>query len=210
MRLNQTGSSPGFVADYGSLARTTGRQIDWESVPDKYRTSAFVVKLNGAALADAVSLTVDPLPQPVPVGTLLHFGQSKEFARVTAAAAAGAVSLTVEAIPSALEDNDEALVPGVGVKRIKAGTVMCELASGKIIPRVDRPGSETAIGLLIADAEDGAYNAALSGHGLFAGGIFYKELLPESADSNLATWIGEINTAGPGIRLETFSDSRAA
>lgn len=209
-RVTTTGSSPGFVADHGSVVRNTGRQILWASVPDKYRTTAVLVKLNGAASADATSLTVDALSGAIPAGTLLHFGESKEFARVTVAAAAGATSLTVEALPAAIEDNDEAYYAGDGVKRIKAGTIMAELAGGKIIPRAAVTGAETSIGLLISDAEEGAVYAAISGHGVFIGGLFYDELLPETGHASFDTWIGEINTAGPGIRLETYSDSRAS
>lgn len=209
-RINTTGSAPGYVAEYSSLVRGTGRQIDWGVLDDSWRSSAWTVKVNDAAAAQGdTALGVDALAQALPKGTILWFAAG-DFARLTADAAKGAVSLTVEALVNAISDDATATVGGAGVKRIKAGTIMVEQANGKMVPRIARLNSETSIGFLTADAEEGAYNDALSGHGVLIGGVFYKELLPEQANGNFATWVGEINTAGPGVRLETFSDSRAS
>lgn len=131
---------PGFVLDPNSMVRNDGRQVDWAEVPDKYKATAVLVKLNGAASADDTSLTVDALLGDIPAGTLLHFGESKEFARVTVAAVAGGTTLTVEALPSALEDNDEAYFGGNGNKFLKAGTVVAQkVSTGKIVPRAHVP-----------------------------------------------------------------------
>jgi hypothetical protein len=56
---------------------------------------AVVVTTTAGASADAVSIAVAALSGPIPNGTTLYFGESKEFAMLTAAAAAGATSLTV-------------------------------------------------------------------------------------------------------------------
>jgi hypothetical protein len=205
------GSSPGFVGDHSSVVRLPGgRQIDFQLVSERRRSTAFVVKLAAAALAGAVALVVDPLAKAVKAGQLLFFGQAGEYARVTADSDAGEAGLDVEALPAALEDNDEAVVGGTGKKSVKAGTIVAQLASGKIIPRADVTGAETAIGFLASDATEDAMQDALTGYGVLIGGVFYEGLLPDRDEADFETWIGEINDAGPGVRLVPYSDSRAS
>lgn len=202
---------PGFVAGSASVIRNSGRQIDWSQVPEKYRSTAVLVKLNGAVSVDDTSITVDALLGAIPSGALLHFGEAKEFVRTTAAAAIGATSITVEAVPTAIEDNDEAYYGGVGDKVIPAGTVMAELSGGKLVPRVDRPGSETATCILEASASDGDESAAASGHGCIVGGVIYENLLPTYSDTNWSTIKGELVTAGVGSFVwETYADDRGS
>jgi hypothetical protein len=286
-RVTRTGSSPGFVADWGSVARNGGRQIDFTKLGPDYEGQSHIVKANGAAAAGAVSVTVDALPVALPIGTILNFGSfapvtvtvndadvnatettitvaalsgpipagtilqfsgaGAGFAKLTAAAIAGATTLTVEALPEDIDNAATALFPGGtiqarltaaaakagttltvdelqfiiadnaeaifavdGSKVVKSGTIMAELSGGKIIPRKSVTAAETAIGLLVGDAEEGAPQDALSGYGLIIGGVIYGELLPDRNESGFATWIAEIQTAGPGIRLETYSDDRAS
>jgi hypothetical protein len=208
-RISHTGSSPGFIADHSSVARNTGRQVSWDNLSDLRRSTAFVVKLAAAAAQGAVALVVDALPQALRRGTLLFFGQAGEYARTTADEPAGEVNVAVEALPAAIEDDDEAVVAGSGMRSIKAGTIVAELADGTIIPRADVTGAETAVGFLISDAQEGAKHDALTGYGVMIGGVVYEDLLPDRDHADFATWIGEINDAGPGVRLETYSDSRA-
>lgn len=97
------------------------------------RADAVVVTANGAAAANATSMTVDALSGPIPNGTVLVFGTG-EFARLTSAAAAGATTLAVEALVNGIEDNDAATYTGVGSYRVLAGTLVgrtyAERASG--------------------------------------------------------------------------------
>lgn len=204
-------SIPGFVADSASIQRNNGRQIDWAQVPDKYRTSSVLVELDGAVDVDDTTIAVQALSAAVPAGTLLHFGESKEFVKVTAAAAAGATSLTVEAVPTALEDEDQAYYGGSGDKVIPAGTVMAELSGGKLVPRVDRPGSETATCILESAASNGDEAAASTGYGCIVGGVIYENLLPTQSDAAWSTIKGELNTAGVGYFVwETYADDRSS
>lgn len=200
-----------FVANEHSLVRSPGRQIDWTQVPSSFGGDAVLVKLNGAVSVDATSITVDALLAAVPSGTLLHFGESKEFVRTTAAAAAGATSITVEAVPTALEDNDEAYYwPGQESKEIPAGTVMAELSSGKIVPRSDRPGSETATGILESTAvEETGVNDV--GHGVIVGGVIFQNLLPDFSNAAFSTFKSELVAAGVGMGYvwETYADNTA-
>lgn len=198
-----------FVANEHSLDRSPGRQIDWASVPDSYRRTAVLVKLNGAVIVDATSITVDALLGAIPAGTLLHFGEAKEFVRVTAAAAIGDTSITVEAVPTALEDNDEAYYGGVGAKIIPAGKVMAELSGGKIVPRSDRPGSETATCILEATAVEDDETGEL-GHGCIVGGVIYSDMLPDAANAAFSTMQTELNAAGVGHFVwQDYADNTA-
>jgi hypothetical protein len=110
---------------------------------------------------------------------------------------------------------------GLTKKRIPAGTIVAENADGKVIPRADvaaafiaHPsdwaGTETSVGFLVSDAVEDARSAALSGYGMFIGGVFYRELLPDHGNASFADWVSEVVDAGYSVRLETFSDSRAA
>lgn len=279
---------PGFIADIASIARNGGRQIDWDLVPDSYRTSREIVKANGAAAAGATSITVDALPVkvlagtllnfgtyapvtvtvndadvnatettmtvvaltgPIPSGTILQFsGAGAGFAKLTAAAILGATTLTVEALPEdidnaatalfpggtiqarvtaeaaaaatsltvdelqfAVADNAEATVGGSGSKTVPAGTVMAELSTGLIVPRADRPGSETATCLLFASVAQEDKGIGYSGHGCIVGGVIYQNLLPDYANAAFATFKTELTTAGVGLFVwQTYEDDSAA
>jgi hypothetical protein len=174
-------------------------------------TNAQVVEVNGDHAAGVTTLTVLPLDGTVANGATATFAGGTKQARVTAPAAAGATAVTVDELQFAIADNAEATYSdGSGAKVVPAGTIVAQLASGKVIPRKSVTGAETAIGFLVSDAADGDRAAARTGYGVYVGGVFYEELLPDHDDASFDTWIGEIKTAGPGVRLETYSDSSAS
>lgn len=201
-------SLPGFVADWDSIDRNSGRQIDWDQVGNAYRSTAFTVKANGAAAQGATSITVDALPGALKAGTILKFGTA-EFAYLTADAAAGATSLTVEALVNGIEDNDEAVFAGDGAKSIPAGTIMAQLSGGKLIPRASVTGSETSTCILASTASEkdgiGSGNQAYGG---IVGGVIYQNLLPDYSHASFATWKGELDepSVGTGWAWETYAD----
>ncbi|MEM9448680.1 MAG: hypothetical protein AAGA75_09105 [Cyanobacteria bacterium P01_E01_bin.6] len=93
------------------------------------------VSLNGAVSVDDTSLTVDAIAMDnpastktgvvIPSGTNLHFGEAKEFVRITADVSIGDTSITAEAVPTALEDNDTATYNGLDVRIIiPSGTLV--------------------------------------------------------------------------------------
>lgn len=202
-------SRPHFVADLRSITQNSGRQIDWTIVTDAYRATAQTVTTSAEALATATSIAVVALPVALKAGQLLHFG-SGEFAKLTAAAAAGATSITVEALPNTIESGDTAIVAGDGAKLIKAGTVMCELSTGLLVPRAIRPGSETATCLLGTNAVEGTRSDALTGYGCIVGGVIYENVLPESSGSPKvmnSTYKTELQAAGTGFAFEQYADN---
>lgn len=71
----------------------------------------FVVTVDQAALAAAVSIHVVALPGPLQAGQILDFGGAK-FARVATDTAAGAVTVPTDALPTALAGNETANVKG--------------------------------------------------------------------------------------------------
>lgn len=201
------GSSPSFVADPESIDRNSGRQIDWSRVGEAYRAGErYTITTSAQANAAAVAISVTALPVALPVGTVLDFTGAGEFAILTAPAAKGATSLTVEALDAQVESGDTAtyIVSASRSKVIPAGTVMCQLSSGKIVPRAARPGSEEAYGLLWSTAVENERNDSLSGYGLIVGGVIYETLLPET----ITSYKTELETNGTSWVWEAYSDSR--
>jgi hypothetical protein len=153
-----------------------------------FATDSVLVKLSAAAAIDDVAISFDALSGPIPSGTLLHFGQSKEFARTTAAAAAGATTVAVEALPAALEDDDEARYVGVGTqpKRIIAGTLVgrtfAERAAGTSFgPAAD---ADDEVLLVAFDVTDAARNSDVE---LYRPGSIVKEnFLPNFSSLSVA------------------------
>lgn len=173
-------SKPPFIANEASTeaGADTGHTIDWAMVGERYRsTPGQIVRMNGAALADATSLTVDALEFPVPAGTLIYFGQLGETVRVTTLAAAGATTLTVEADHTAIEDNDEGTITGSGFKMIPAGTRMGDAGTnGRIYPRVET--SNPAKMILRTNARENGEYGSRDTYGVVRSGMLYENLLP--------------------------------
>ncbi len=204
-------SKPMFIADYESIdLYGTGGQIDWARVPDTYRTgSSITVTTTAAAAALATSIAVTSLTAAIPSGTILDFTGPGELARLTADAAVGATTLTVEPLDAAIESGDTATFYTTtrGPKAVKAGTVLSQLTGGKFVPRVARPGTEPAIGVLISTAIEGERTAALSGYGIIIGGVLYGNLLTGANPEGAATYLTELNANGTGWVLQTYADS---
>ncbi len=206
-RTKYYGGVPGFIADENSVSRHPGAQIDWDLIPDKYRTTAITVKLNGAAAQGATSLTVDALAGKVPNGALLHFGESGEMAKVTATADVGDTTISVEALPNALEDDDEAILGGTGPKQLPAGKAMVQVTSGKLATRTDRPGSETAFGFLWSAMSSDDKSAAINGVAVILDGTIFEQLCADVNHADWATIKGEFATANKMLFVK-YADDR--
>jgi len=164
------------------------------------------------AAAGATSLTVVKLPHAIADTATADFpGTAQQMlAKVAVEAAAGATSITVDALAGHIVDNSEATVTfgGTGSKIIPAGTVMAQLSSGKIVPRSDRPGSETATCVLETMADELGLNMALSGYGTLVAGVLYENLMPDYANASWATFKTELNAAGVGHFVwRTYADT---
>lgn len=99
-RTNLNVSSPGFIADPGSIQREPlGRLVDFDKVNDTYRAFKKTIQTNGATSAGATSITVDALPVDLPLGFILNFGALAPVTVTTSAQAnAAATSISVNAL----------------------------------------------------------------------------------------------------------------
>lgn len=103
-----------------------------------------------------------------------------------------------------------------GEKRVPAGTVMAELDSGLIVPRtedytaagaVDPLAAAPAGGILVADAHQKANSDSKSGYGVYVGGVFYEQLLPDVGDADFSDFKTEL---GSRFVFDKYEDSRGA
>lgn len=194
------------VVDRFTLRRNSGREVDWNLVSDRRRPDTAVIKLNGAVTAADVSMTVDALPVAVPAGTLLNFGEASETVRVTTAAAKGATTLAIDPAPTGIEDNDEATIKGSLEKSIKPLTVMAELASGKIIPRGDVTGAETANCIIETAAAES--DVSCTGYGTLTGGALYENLMPDAVAGDVSsTYKTELKNNNCTFTFEDYGDN---
>ena len=174
-------------------------------------SNQMIALLTVDADATDTSLTVAELSEEIQdAKTATYLGGSK-LAKVVADAAAAATTLTVDEIPLEIEDGDTAWVVGEGAKTIPAGTVMADLASGKVIPASDVTGAETATSLIETNAVQGSEGDGLTGYGQIIGGAIYQNLLPDYSHASFATWVTALEVAVVGLRWlwETYADGRA-
>lgn len=160
------------------------------------------------AAVGATSLTVEALDAQIESADTANYPgvAQRMIAVLTVAAAAAATALTVAPLAGPITDNATATykVSTSHTKVIPAGTVMCELSSGKVVPRAARPGSEAATGILWSTATQNSPSDALSGYGIIVGGVIYETLLPET----ITSYKTELETNGTSWVWETYSDSR--
>jgi hypothetical protein len=106
---------------------------------------------------------------------------------------------------------DDAYKNDDGKKLLPALTAIGTLlGSGKISPRV--ADTNPAVALLATTAVEGDESAAATGYGVFLGGIFYENLLPDATGSPKtlpADIKAELAEAGTGWAWRTYSDDRA-
>lgn len=217
----------GAVLDFGSLAAdayvvTTGAQANAAAtsitvtalpvaIPAgtilQFGADEFAI-LTADAAAGAVSIAVSALGAQIESGDTANYPgvAQRMLVQLTAEAAAAATSLTVAPLPTPVPDNSTATykVSESNDKVIPAGTVMCQLSSGKVVPRAARPGSEEAIGILWSTATENSKTDALSGHGIIIGGVIYETLLPET----ITSYKTELESNGTSWSWQTYSDNR--
>lgn len=108
-------------------------------------------------------------------------------------------------------------VDAAGKKYVPDGTIMARIVSnGKLIPRRDVAargnalGTETAVGILIGQANESDRSDALTGYGLLLGGVVYNNLLPDFGQANLATWKTELETGALTFVYLTHTNTAAS
>ena len=194
------GMAPGrWIGDYLSREHVVpgGARLDPAAFED---SEAVRVQLNGAAAIDATSITVDALSGPVPSGTLLYFGESKEFALTTADAAAGATTIAVQALPAAIEDNDSAHYRLRGArKHIPNGTLVGRTYDERAADAAFGPAADAddEVYLLVFDVSDAATDPDCD---LYRHGSLVKENLLPGFTALSATLQGKVRAAYQTVR----------
>lgn len=210
---------PPFVVDQGGLVRNSGRQVDWDNVPESYRQGAQTITVSTTAGSTATAIEVTALAKTIPKDVNLYFTGTGVFARLTANAAQGTTSIPVAAPGTAINSGDTAVHPGTGSKSLPAGKAIAELSSGKIVPRSDAPGSEVCAGFLETNAFEDDVSAALTGYGVIIGGNLYENLLPDADVYGASTGVIAVtyknelasatNGKATGFAFEQYRDTRS-
>ena len=91
-----------------------------------------------------------------------------------------------------------------GATTIPASTSMSLLASGKMCPRLTRPGTEVAYGILVASADKDDLSEA-DAYGLLIGGVLFENLTEDFSDAAWATIKGELSSL---FQWLTYGDDR--
>lgn len=96
-----------------------------------------------------------------------------------------------------------------GLKTIPAGTVMAasDVADGSVVPAAN--GSHVSgnpIGVLVSTAIEDDESAALSGYGIYVGGVIFLDLLPETSGGTNA-YSSDLQSNGLTFQFETYADS---
>lgn len=130
------GTRPAFL--FGTkYVQSTGRQVDWDQIPDSYRQGAVNVTAGANAAQNATTMTLNvPLGTTLAKGTVLDFGGGKfaRLAQVVVGTGGNVANIAVDSLVTAIAINDTAFEGGSGPKFVPAGTIMAELSSGRVIP----------------------------------------------------------------------------
>lgn len=171
-------------------------------------------RLSAAAAAGATSITVDAIPTALVDNDAAIFEGGQLIAYVDAAAAAGAEEVTVEDLALGIPDESEAIVPGsldndevFRGRRVKAGTVVDLLASGKVVPSSEATSGVTAYGILATNADEFSKTDAASGYGVIVSASVYENLLPDAEHASLSTWKTELLARGGFWLFQTYADN---
>ncbi len=121
---SQEYGQPRWAADFRSRDHLVPGPVKLVASQFPYHGQVVVTAPSGA-IAAATSITVTALSGAIPLGTILDFTGTGEYARVSANAPAGATSISVDALDAAIEAADTATYVPTNAKRyIASGTVV--------------------------------------------------------------------------------------
>lgn len=109
-------------------------------------------------------------------------------------------------------------VNGCQVKCVPAGTIMVErVANQEIVPRLFGNGKNGAEYIMITGASENDNIDAMTGYGVFVGGVVMQNLLPDwwqgqdpanGGNGAFATWRGELQSnLSTGFRFEGYNNN---
>lgn len=221
-QLLDFGNSEGGTVT-ASAAIATATTVGVTALPRAMRSGEILdfgvskeVQLTANAAKGATSITVAALDTALAGGEIATVPVVRQVLRVATAADVGDDSITVDAADMPIESGDVAYYGGTigstGRGRfIPAGTVLAELASGKVIPRAVVTGAETAIGLLETNADELQTTDAMTGYGVLRAGMIYENLLPEADGATPSViptgWKTELRARGGAWQFDQYSDN---
>lgn len=183
------GSRVSFAADQGSLVRDNGRQIDWNYIPDSYRSSVETIQTGASAAAGATSITVDALPVKVQAGTILNFGT---YAPVTVTVGGGGAAAAATSIPVTALSGP-----------IPSGTVLNFTGAGEFaVLTADAAAAATSLAVEALDAAIEAADTAL-----FPGGTIQARVTANAASGATSLTVDELQFAVPNDATATLGGS---
>ena len=202
-------STYGFVADPASIRKSTGAQIAWDQVSTSHNNDAGKKALPAGTV---VSKRRDG--KVVPRG-------DKPIA-ISAAADNGSGLITVTATAHGLTTGDVVVVEGanearfngifsVTVVNVNSFTYTITSGSSAASATGTLTASYRAYGVLVSSARQDAPEHAMSGYGVYIGGHFYENCLPDSTGTPQvlpAGWKDELAQASGTFTFEMYEDSR--
>lgn len=104
----------------------------------------------------------------------------------------------------------ESITAQDGRKFLPAGTLVGVNDDGQLIPAAPADGEEdpaNVFGILVTSAHENLPSDAKTGYGVYVGGVFYENLLPDREDADF----DDLREAlGPRFVWETYEDDRAS
>lgn len=196
---------PGFIADADSIARNTGRTIDFARVPDSYKNADGNKVVPGSTVLSLLG-SGKVVPRKSTKKTITNLTEDGGTAVATSAAHGYEVGDTVEII-------DATVTAYNGTKVITAVTENTYSFAQTGTPADDAGGATSFIkanSILLTDAVENSKNAPVNGQGVVLGGVLYENLMAENADDDFETFKAELKEAGTGYVFDTYSDSRGS
>lgn len=205
-------AQPGFIVDRNAMDLNSGRQIDWTNVPSSYQNADGKKLLKaGTAVVERASGKVVPYAGSGSATTLTSVVVASNVATATKTAHGYSVGETVTISGANLSYvNGRVVIATVPTANTftYAAVGADATATGTIV------ATRAAVGLLVSNALEGDTQAAMTGYGIYIGGVVYENLLPDASGTPkvLSTALKtDLQYAGntTGWAFVAYADSRA-
>lgn len=192
-------STPGFVVDHDSVSLNSGRQVAWAAVPP--------------ATYGAVG------QRSIPAGTIVAETEDGKLvprvAQLTGTITVASGTATVTMTGHGYKVGDTVFINGTGDPDLDGTYTVATVPDANSFTfeteAADQTGTDAftsgdAIGILVTSAQENSRSDSLTGYGVFVGGVFYENLLPDFEDGEWETIVTEL---GERFSFESYQDSRS-
>lgn len=199
-------STPGFVVDPESVQLNSGRQVNWDGVASDgtYGTTGSRSLPAGTMVGEVGGQLVARTDRKN-VAIVLDGGGN---GTVTENAHGRSVGdrVTIEGSANADIDDQSFVIASITDANTYVLTVPAAVGAAA---SENVTVAATALGIMVASAQEDSKSDSLSGYGVYVGGVFYETMLPDAGDAALALLKTELNTYGNGFLFESYQDVRA-